>query len=544
MHIHVGLVLGCLLLLAGCREFEKERETPPKKPSLPTTRPVERLQRLHLISLSDAHSEIPEAYKKSFPWLLKASDKMDEIFWEQAYGAYSQLFPPDQSEDLNKLIRLNYGPYDRLDDNAALLPGLEPKAVGANFYPQRMSERELVSLEEGLSKLTMIRRNEKGKLIARPYADFFQPAISEAADHLRMAAKFLKEGAFKEYLEARAIALETDQYLFSDGLWLGLWDETLDILIGPIESYEDALMGIKSAYQSCIVQKDRSATEEIQELVAVLPKLSLDLETEIRYERGQFPALESVGVYKALHFSGLFNAGSKSMGLNAPRFNYPREVEPRGKRRLILKNIVEAKYQYIAVPIGEALVMPQQQNLLNADAFFQYVLFHELSHGWELSPGSRMKDDKSIQEYLLEYASIMEEGKGDILGLHMITQAYKQNLMQKGNLESHFVTSLVNTLRAVRFGRTSDHARANMIRLNFFLEEGAYYFDEKLAKFGVNSEKMEEAIKKLAEKILNIQASGNATEALSLTRKYGKLELHHEKLLDTFTSIPVDLRFE
>lgn len=544
MHIHVVLVVAWLFLFAGCREFEKGRENSAIQFDIPTSTPTERLSRLYHISLEKSQENLPTAYKESFPWLLKASEKMDEIFWEQAYGNPATLFPPAETELLSQLIKLNYGPYDRLDDNATLLPGIDAKNPGANFYPGKMADSELASLRDGLSKLTMIRRDESGNLVAIPYAEYFKSHLSEAADHLRMAARFMEEGLFKEFLLERAQALESDQYLFSDGLWLGLWDEALDILIGPIESYEDALKGVKSSYQSCIVQKDPQATAEIRPLLELLPKLSLELDTEIRYERGELPKVESVGVYQALHFAGLFNAGSKSMGLNAPNFNFPLEVEARGKRRLILKNIVEAKYNHIAVPIADALLAPAQKELLTQDAFFQYVLFHELSHGWELAPAARIVDDKSIQEYLLEYASIMEEGKGDILGLYMITQAYKQNLMQQGSLESHFVTSLVNTLRAIRFGRTSDHARANMIRLNFFLEEGAYYFDESIGRFGVRSEKMEAAIKKIVEKILHIQASGNATEAMALTRRYGRLTLKQEKLLDKFKEIPVDLRFE
>lgn len=378
----------------------------------------------------------------------------------------------------------------------------------------------------------------------KSYADLYAKELKEAASFLRAAREKLPEGKLSEFLLERALSLESDQYEFSDGLWLDLWDEPLDILIGPIESYEDAYRGIKSAYQSCIVVKDQAATEDILPLLEELPDLKLDLKREIRYERGRLPRAESVGVYHALAFSGLFNAGSKSMGLNAPHFIFPAELEDRGKRRLILKNIVEAKFEYIAVPIAEALLLESQRASLSAEAFFQYVLFHEISHGWELAPFERIQDDKSIQEYLLQYASIMEEGKGDILGLYMINQAYKQALIQDDGLESHYVTSLVNALRAIRFGRNSAHAIANMIRLNFFLEKKAYAFDEETGTFRVIPENMDVAIKGLVEKILDIQSSGNANLAMQLIQQYGYLKLAHERILEKYEHIPLDLRFE
>lgn len=545
-YIHVTSILIFLTLCSGCivpDQKSQENLTPPVLSEIDST-PLQRLHRLQFVSLAEERANIPVVYQQAFPWLLKASAVMDDIFWKQAYGDKRKLLQDIEDKDLCKLIQLNYGPYDRLDDNTRLIAGIEEKPLGANFYPEKIGESEFEKLERGQSKLTLIRRDEDEELIAIPYNEVYKEELAEAATYLRTASSHLDKGRFKEFLLERARALETDQYPYSDGLWLGLWDETIDMLIGPIESYEDGYKGIKSAYQACIVQKDRPASLKIAPLLELLPKLKLDLKTKIRYERQEFPQLESVGVYNALHFSGLFNAGSKSMGLNAPHFTYPREVESKGKRRLILKNIVDAKYGYIAVPIGEALLDSAQQKYLTPDAFFQYVLFHELSHGWELMPSARTSNEKSIQEYLLEYASIMEEGKGDILGLYMITQAYKQNLTQAGSLESHFVTSLVNTLRAVRFGRNSDHAIANVIRLNFFLEKGAYVFDEKTGRFAVRFEKMESTIKSLVEEILSIQASGDANTAMNWKSKYGSLKFNQEKLLDTFSSIPVDLRFE
>ena len=469
---------------------------------------------------------------------------MNTIFWLQAYGDREELMAKYPETGLQKLLELNYGPYDRMDDNKAFIAGIPPKAPGANFYPKAMNARELEELAEAYDKRTLIRRNEDRKLVAIPYSEAYKEPLKVAAKALRKAAGLVREKDFKAFLDERALSLESDHYEYSDVLWLDLWKQELDILIGPIESYEDALKGIKAAYQACIVLKDETASEEVGEWVKLLPQLNMDLERELRYEKGRLPTPQSVGVYDALYFSGLFNAGSKSMGLNAPQFTLPAEVDERGKRRLILKNIVEAKFTYITYPIAERLLKKEQIAMLSEEAFFQYVLFHELSHGWELPAFERKNKDRSIQENLLEFASVLEEGKGDILGLYMIIQAYNQGLIKDGNLEQHYITSLVNTIRAIRFGRNSDHAVANVIRFNFFMETGAYFFDESSQRFGVNPELVESTTRALVNKILDIQAEGVANKAMLFKQKYGNLLYKYEKVIDLHQDIPVDLRFE
>ncbi|MEL6254996.1 MAG: hypothetical protein AAFR87_23515 [Bacteroidota bacterium] len=512
-------------------------------PPIPAPK-LDRLKSLHLLPLEPFQQKVPKKYTDVFRLLKKAAEEMNTIFWIQAYGDREKLLSQVEDENLKKLIELNYGPYDRMDDNEPILPAISPKAAGANFYPPNLSANELKQLPEAYSKLTLIRRDENRKLIAIPYADAFEQALKSAAAALREAAGLLKEKEFKTFLKERARSLESDHYEYSDVLWLDQWKQELDILIGPIESYEDALYGIKSAYQACIVLKDLEESKKVGEWVKLLPKLNLDLGRELRYEKNHLPELNSVGVYDALYFSGLFNAGSKSMGLNAPHFTLPAEVDKRGKRRLILKNIVEAKYQHIALPIAEKLLKKEQIPMLSEEAFFQYVLFHELSHGWELPAFERSNKDRSIQENLLEYASLMEEGKGDILGLYTIIQAYKQGLIKDGKLEQHYITSLVNTLRAIRFGRNSDHAIANVIRFNFFLEKGAYYFDENSKRFGVNTELMESATTNLVNEILDIQAEGISNSAMLFKQRYGRLLYQYEKIIDLHQDIPIDLRFE
>ncbi|MEM6804649.1 MAG: hypothetical protein AAF696_24835 [Bacteroidota bacterium] len=406
-----------------------------------------------------------------------------------------------------------------------------------------MAKSELERLDQAFSKESIIIREEDGSLRSIDYTEAYADKLRMAAEELRKAAK-LAQGVFADFLDKRADALISGRYEKSDDIWLDLWNEPLDILIGPIESYEDELKGIKAAYQACIVWKDQEASAEIMPLLRKLRKLGVDVKPAIRYKRGLFPELESVGVYDALYFSGLFNAGSKSMGLNAPNFMRPFQLDKRRKRRLILKNVLVAKYENIALPISEVLLEESQAQLLSEKAYIQHVLFHELSHGWELLESERKNSEKSIQEQLLEYASVMEEGKGDVLGLFLLQEACKQGLLPLEDLEGHYITFLLNNLRALRFGRSSAHAIANMAQLNFLLEKGAYVFEEKSQKYVVRTEKMDEAVRDLLEEILAIQAAGNSNRALRWIGKYGQLSYKQEQSLSLLKDIPLDLRFQ
>lgn len=502
-----------------------------------------KLDRLYYFSLKSSQDQLPPSYQEIYGHLEKAADKMDDIFWLQSYGNKDSLLGTLKDSSLKKLVEINYGPYDRMEGNQPLIAALAAKSPGANFYPLKMTKAEIARLDEGLSKESLIRRGENGNLFSLSYTEAYANDLALAAEQLRKAAK-LSSGVFSDFLDKRAEGLVSGRYEASDDLWLDLWDEPLDILIGPIESYEDELKGIKSAYQACIVWKDQEASAEIMPLLRKLRQLELELKPGIRYERGLFPELESVGVYDALYFSGLFNAGSKSMGLNAPNFMLPYELDKRRKRRLILKNILAAKYKHIALPIAERLLDEKQAALLSERAFVQYVLFHELSHGWELLDSELKNPGKSIQVQLQEYASVMEEGKGDVLGLFLLQEACKQGLLPAEDLKGHYITFLLNNLRALRFGRSSAHAIANMAQLNFLIEKGAYVFDEERHRYLIRTDKMEESVRLLLEEILSIQAAGDKNRALRWISKYGQLSYRQEQGLAILSDIPLDLRFQ
>ena len=473
--------------------------------------------------------------------LKKAAKLMDDLYWKQSYGDKDRLLRSISDSLLRRLVLWNYGPYDRLSGNEPLIAGIAPKPDGANFYPPALTRAnfENLKLPQKTHAFTNLFQDAEGEWHAEFYHNTYKKELSAAADYLREAAALTENSAFRTYLMRRANDLLTDQFGGSDLAWLNVADYPLDIIIGPIETYEDKLLGYKAAYQACVMVKNEMLTAKIQRFARFLPGLRRELPLfEKRMVREELEN-DQFGVYDGLYFTGLFNSGSKSTGLNAPRGNYPGKT----KRKILFNNIIKAKYEHILRPLAEVLVSREQRPYVSAEAFFNYVLFHEIAHGLGVT---QTESGESVQAALKQHASIIEEGKGDILGLYLITHLFEKGERLGTSLEEHYVTFLASVLRSVRFGMSSEHGRANMLRFHFFLEAGAFVYDENSHTYQVDFEKMPGAIRALTEKILKIQYQGDIQEATLWIRRDAKLKSTLEENLHRLTEagVPVDLVFE
>ena len=486
-------------------------------------------------------SHLSANQRQMLPRLKKAARIMDDLYWKQSYGEKQKLLQSIHDSLLKKLILWNYGPYDRLSGNEPLMPNIPPRADGANFYPPSLTRAnfEKLNLPDKANAFTNLAQDDSGDWQAIFYHEIYRNELDSAASYLRQAGRLAENQAFQTYLNRKADDLLTDHYAASDLAWLNVADYPLDIIIGPIETYEDKLLGYKAAYQACVMVKNEALTKRIQRFANLLSPLY----DELPLVRDRFihdvPENDKIGVYEGLYFTGLFNSGSKSTGLNAPRGNYP----GKSKRKILFNNIIQAKYEHILRPLADILVKEDQRSYVNANAFFNYVLFHEIAHGLGVI---QTESGESVQQALKQYASILEEGKGDILGLYLITYLFEKREKLETSLEEHYVTFLASVLRSVRFGMSSEHGRANMLRFHFFLEAGAFVYDEVSKTYGVNFEKMPEAIKALTDKILTIQYKGDIREAAVWIRRDAKLKSPLIENMGRLTEkgVPVDLVFE
>lgn len=495
------------------------------------------------VRLTTDVSKLSERQKQMIPLLIEAGDIMNGLFWYEAYGKRDSLLAAVDDPSLRRYIEINYGPWDRLNNNEAFVPGVGPKPAGANFYPADMTKEELnaADLPDGKSLYTFVRRNEDGSLYTVPYREQFAEQVQKAALLLRQAAELADNAALKRYLELRAEALLTDDYQPSDLAWMDMKDNQIDVVIGPIETYEDQLFGAKAAHEAYVLIKDMEWSRRLAKYAAFLPDLQKGLPVDPAY-KAESPGTDSeLNAYDVVYYAGDSNAGSKTIAINLP--NDEEVQQAKGSRRLQLKNAMRAKFDKILQPISEVLIAPDQRKHITFDAFFANTMFHEVAHG--LGIKNVVKGEGTVREALQEHASALEEGKADILGLYMIKQLHERGELE-GDLHDYYVTFLAGIFRSVRFGASSAHGKANMIRFNFFQQEEAFQYDPETGYYAVDFEKFEEAVTKLSRLILTLQGDGDYDGVDKLVREKGMIGDALQRDLDRLSEqeIPVDIVFE
>jgi hypothetical protein len=358
---------------------------------------------------------------------------------------------------------------------------------------------------------------------------------------LEKAAELAEDQSFAQYLQLRAKALLTNDYQASDFAWMDMKTNPIELVIGPIETYEDQLFGYRAAFSAYVLIKDLSWSDRLSKYAAFLPELQKGLPVPEQY-RAQMPGTDAdLNAYDVIYYAGHSNAGSKTIAINLPN---DEEVQlQKGTRRLQLKNAMQAKFDNIMLPIADVLIVPQQRKHITFTAFFANTMFHEVAHG--LGVKSVLGSEETVRQALKEHASALEEGKADILGVYMVKQLLAKGVITEGQLEDYYVTFMAGIFRSVRFGASSAHGKANMIRFNFFNEYQAFSRNEE-GLYQVNMDKMSEAIDALSKVILTLQGDGNYDGVAQLVVDKGVIKPQLAADLERLTkaAIPVDIDFE
>ena len=510
----------------------------------------ERLNQYTTVRLSVDMGALSDADRDVVRHLLGAMDAMDDIYWQQAYGDGEALLHEVEGDAARQLIEINYGPWDRLDGDAPFIEGVGTKPAGANLYPADMTVEEFevaaTAAADGGEALrglyTLVRRAADGSLTTVPYHEAFSEQHQMAAEALRRASEAAEEPGLKRYLSLRADALLDDEYQASDMAWLDMKDNAVDVVIGPIETYEDLLFGYKAAHEAYILIKDLAWSERLARFASLLPGLQRGLPVPAAYKREMVGSDSDLNAYDVVYYAGQANAGSKTIAINLPN---DEEVQlAKGTRRLQLKNAMRAKFDRILMPITGELIAEDQRLHVTFDAFFSNTMFHEVAHG--LGIKNTINGTGTVREALLETASSMEEGKADVLGLYMTTSLLESGEITEGTLEDYYVTFIASIFRSVRFGATSAHGRANMVRFNYFQERGAFTRDDATGTYRVDFDAMRAAMNGLSELILTLQGDGDHDGAAALLAEKGVVVPALQADLDRLGSagIPVDIIFE
>jgi hypothetical protein len=530
------------MIFAGCGSAPEEES--------PSMNYQNALNRYVSFRLTSDLSVLTERERQMLPLLIEAADTMNGLFWRQAYGDRDALLASITDPAAKQLVEINYGPWDRLADNAPLLPGVGPKPEGAEFYPHDMSKEEFeaavaAAADDGAalkSLYTMVRRDDAGALTAIPYSVAFRQELTAASEKLRQAAELADDAGLKKYLELRADALLSDDYQPSDFAWMEMKTNTIDIVIGPIETYEDQLYGYKAAFEAYVLIRDKEWSGRLEKYVSMLGDLQQGLPVAAQYKKESPGGDSDLNAYDAIYYAGDSNAGAKTIAINLPN---DEEVQLKsGARRLQLKNAMQAKFEKILVPIADVLIAEDQREHVDFDAFFANTMFHEVAHG--LGIKNTITGKGTVREAVKEHASALEEGKADILGLYMVTKLHERGEMGDADLMDNYVTFLAGIFRSVRFGASSAHGMANTLRFNFFEQMGAFNRDEAAGTYRVEFDKMQEAVNALSAKILILQGDGDYAGVSQFVDEMGKIGPELQADLDRLeaAAIPVDVVFE
>jgi uncharacterized LabA/DUF88 family protein len=502
-----------------------------------------RLGIYHPVDLKADLSHLSDRQRHVVELLIEASEIMDNLFWHQAYGASKDsLLSRINDEQVRRFADINYGPWDRLDNNKPFLTGFGDKPAGANFYPADMTKAEFEQAQfpGKIDLYTLVRRNDQGELYAIPYNEAYRSELERAAALLREAAEFAEDEGFKNYLTMRADAFLSNNYQPSDFAWMDMTENDIDVVIGPIESYEDQLYGYRAGFESYVLIKDLAWSEKLAVYAQYLPELQRNLPVPAEYKAEVPGSGAQLNAYDVVYYAGHSNAGSKTIAINLP--NDEQVQLQKGTRRLQLKNAMQAKFDAILVPIANELIVPDQRQHITFDAFFANTMFHEVAHG--LGIKNLIGEAGTVREALKEHASALEEGKADILGLYMVTQLLEAGVIEEGTLEDYYTTFLAGIFRSVRFGASSAHGKANMIRFNYFEQAGAFSRNEQ-GQYSVNMDAMREAMNSLSEKILTLQGDGDYAGVGELFDTMGNIGPQLQADLDRLSAadIPVDITF-
>jgi hypothetical protein len=510
---------------------------------------AERLARYTPFRLTADTGRLTMKERRMIPLLVAAAREMDGIYWTQAFGNRDSLLASIADPAARRLAEVNVGPWDRLDDNAPFVAGVAPKPAGANFYPRDMTKEEFAravaqggARADSLKSLyTMVRRAPDGSLRPIPYSRYFAAANGRAAARLREAAVLAEDAGLRRYLQLVATALVTDRFQPSDLAWMDMKRNTLDIVIGPIETYEDALFGYKASNEAFVLVKDRSWSKRLAKYAAQLPALQRGIPVDDRYKRERPGTDADLNAYDVVYVAGQANSGAKTIAINLP--NDEQVQLKKGTRRLQLKNAMRAKFDRILRPIAQELIVDDQLPRVTFDAFFENVMFHEVAHG--LGIKNTIDGAGTVRAALKERAGALEEGKADILGLYMIRQLNTQGEMGRESLEDNYVTFLASLFRSVRFGAGDAHGRANVVAFNFLQNAGAFT-REANGKYRVDFAKMRGAADALSRRILTLQGDGDYAGVGALNAELGAIAPVLQGDLDRLKAkgIPVDVVYD
>lgn len=535
MFIILTCVSGLVICFSGC----KKKEPTPVNVKSEMEKKVEEFAFVDLTA-PELVAQLSDKEKQMIPIFIQIADIMNDLFWKQTFGDKT-ILDTIQDPFVKDFVMINYGPWERLNNNIPFVSGFGEKPKGCQYYPEDMTEAEFDAFSDKNKKslYTVLRRNDKGGLKVVWYKDEYKAEITKVCELLDQAIELAEDAGLRNYLIERKKAFLTDDYFASDLAWMDMKNSKIDFIVGPIENYDDKYEN-KAAYEAFILLKDEKRSADLAKFVSFLPQLQKELPCDPKYKTFVPGTSSDLNVYNAVYYAGDCNSGSKTIAINLPNDN--RVAAAKGSRRLQLRNSMQAKFDKILMPIGELIITPSQQKHLKFDAFFWNVTFHEVAHG--LGVKHTIVGNKDIDDVMKSEKTSWEEAKADILGLFMVNKLIDMGEITNITKEDAMVTYIAGILRSVRFGASSSHGKANMMCFNFMEKEGAFTRDAN-GQYVIDFEKAYKAMNTWAELIIKTQGDGNFDFAEKFRAENGTIKPALQKDLEKINNagIPRDIRF-
>ncbi|MCY3843443.1 MAG: hypothetical protein OXH69_07865 [Acidobacteria bacterium] len=497
---------------------------------------------------------LPASERAALARIVDAARVMDALFLEQVWpGNPTVLMALLDDRSSAGQARLDYflankGPWSRLENDRPFVAGVPSKPPGAAYYPPDATREELAAWFDDLSGearraaigfFTTIRRGPAGVLRAVPYSVEYQGPLAVAAEHLRAAAELTAEPTLARYLRSRAVAFASNDYYQSDVDWMQL-DSAIEPTIGPYEVYEDGWFNYKAAFEAFVTIRDDDETAQLARFGAELQGLEDALPVDPAYRDPELGALAPIRVVNVVFTAGDANSGVQTAAFNLP--NDERVIRDHGSKRVMLKNVQEAKFRHVLTPIAAVALPPAERADVSFDAFFTHILMHELMHG--LGPQEVTVDGgraATVREALRETSSVVEEAKADISGLWALHRLIDQGVIDRSLERSIYTTFLASSFRSIRFGINAAHGRGVAIQLNTFLDAGAVTVDSN-GRFAVDHGRIRDAVEGLTRRLMTIQAHGDYDAAVEVLETLGVVRPEVQRVLDRLGGVPVDIR--
>ena len=496
---------------------------------------------------------LPSSERAALEKILDAARIMDSLFLEQVWAGNPSLLIALQNDRSAAgraaldFFLVNKGPWSRLEENKAFVAGVPAKPEGAGYYPPDATREEIAAWVDQLSDVerhtatgffTTIRRDSNGTLHSVPYSVEYQGALAIAAAHLRDAASLTNEPSLRRYLESRADAFTSNEYYDSDIAWMEL-DAAIEPTIGPYEVYEDEWFNYKAAFEAFVTIRDDVETNQLSRFATDLQELEDNLPIDPANRNPELGGLAPIRVVNVVFTAGDANSGVQTAAFNLP--NDERVIRDKGSKRVMLKNVQEAKFDHVLTPITFVALPSSERSDVSFDAFFTHILMHELMHG--LGPHSIKVNDRptTVRQELKETYSTIEEAKADISGLWALHRLIDKGIVDRSLERSIYTTFLASTFRSIRFGINEAHGRGVAIQLNTFLDTGAVTVGDD-GTFTVDHGRIRDAVEGLTRRLMTIQAAGDYTEAQRVLDTLGVVRPEVQRVLERLDGIPIDIR--